>query len=92
MQEEDEGVRTVPLSLSVEEEKQAVEYEENYDSGIKDATKERRIKARFESLDVVAAMGKSRKQRKLNQKIERRKRMTQSYRVTVSPKNTATLD
>lgn len=74
MQVEDEGVRNVPLPTSVEEWKQAREYEENYESGIRDATKERRLKSRFESLDVVATTGKSRKHRKIDTKIEREAR------------------
>lgn len=45
-----------------------------HESGIRDATKERRAKARFESLDALTAMGKSRKHRKTDMKIEREAR------------------
>lgn len=58
MQEDGEGTREVVLSSSVEEYTQAREYEKNYESGIKDNIKEKRIKGRFESIDVVT-MGKS---------------------------------
>lgn len=66
-------MQAVPLPTSVEEGNQDIKYEARYESGIRDATKERRAKARFESLNVLT-MGKSRKHRKLETKMEREAR------------------
>lgn len=74
MQEDDERTQDVSLSSSVEEWNQAREYEKNYENGIKDSLKEKRSRSRFESIDVIAAMGKSRMNRGMDRKTEKEAR------------------
>lgn len=71
MQEDGAGTREVAPSSSNEEWKLAEGYESSYESRIRDSIKEKRIKARFESIDVVAVMGKSKKNRTADRKINR---------------------
>lgn len=71
MQEDDKGMRDVVSSSSVEELSQDRKYEKNYENGIKDSIKQKRIKARFESIDVVEAIGKAKKNRDIEKKVDK---------------------
>lgn len=62
------------INTRIEKEENS-EYEERYENGTKEPIKERRTRSRFESLGVVAAMGKSKRQRNNDKKTDKEEKM-----------------
>lgn len=82
MQEDDVRTRDITPSSSHEVTKTAEGYESCFEFGRRDSIKEKRIRSRFESIDVAAIMGKSKKNRNVNRRMEREGMKTDALQIT----------